>query len=50
MCGCFSPIPTGGLAHTAGMCPDWELNQQPFDLQAGTQCTEPQQPGLVLKF
>ena len=23
-----------------GMCPDWELNQQPFNPQAGTQPTK----------
>ena len=28
-----------------GMCPDWELNQKPFGSQAGTQFTEPHQPG-----
>ena len=22
--------PTGDLAHNPGMCPDWELNWQPF--------------------
>ena len=27
--------------------PDWELNQQPYGLQAGTQSTEPHQPGLT---
>ena len=37
-------LPTGNLAHNPGMCPDWELNQQPFGLQAGTQSTEPHQP------
>ena len=26
------------------MCPDWELNQRPFVLQAYTQSTEPHQP------
>ena len=35
----------GDLACNAGMCPDWELNQEPFDSQAGTQFTEPHQPG-----
>ena len=25
--------PTGDLAHNPGMCPDWELNRQPFGLQ-----------------
>ena len=29
--------PTGDLAHNPGMCSDWELNQQPFDSQSGTQ-------------
>ena len=38
--------PTGDLAHNPGMCPDWELNWQPFGLQASTQSTEPHQPGL----
>ena len=33
--------PTGDLAGNSGMCPDWESNQQPFGLQAGTQSTEP---------
>ena len=33
--------PTGDLAHNPGMCPDWESNQQPCGLQAGTQSTEP---------
>ena len=28
---------TGNLTLNPGMCPDWELNQQPFDLQASTQ-------------
>ena len=27
---------TGDLAYNPGMCPDWELNQQPFGSQAGT--------------
>ena len=38
--------PTGDLAHNPGMCPDWESNQWPFSLQAGTESTEPHQPGL----
>ena len=38
--------PTGDLAHNLGMCPDWELNWQPFGLQGGTQSTEPHQPVL----
>ena len=37
--------PTGDLIRNPGMCPDWELNQQPFGSQVGTQCTEPHQPG-----
>ena len=40
--------PTGDLTHNPGMCPDWELNQQPSGSQAGTQSTEPHQPGLNL--
>ena len=27
------------------MCPDWELNWRPFGSQAGTQHSEPHQPG-----
>ena len=30
----FYAPPTGDLAYNPGMCPDWELNQQPFGLQA----------------
>ena len=41
-------LPTGGLAHNPGMCPDWESNQRPFGSQAGTQPTEPHQPGKIL--
>ena len=36
----------GDMACNPGMCPDWELNWQPFGLQAGTQSSEPYQPGL----
>ena len=39
--------PTGDLAHNPGLCPDWELNQWRFDLQVGTQSTEPHQLGLI---
>ena len=47
-CAVASHTPlTGDLAHNPGMCPDWELNSQPFGLQADTQSTEPQQPGLT---
>ena len=48
MCGCLSCAPTENPAPNPGMCPDCEWNQWPFGLQAGTQSTEPQQPGLVL--
>ena len=41
------PAP-GDLAHNPGMCPEQESNQQPFGLQAGTQSTEPHQPGLTV--
>ena len=43
-------LPTGYLTSKPGMCPDWKLNQQPFRSQAGTQSTEPHQPGLKLYF
>ena len=43
-------LPTGDLACNAGMCPDWESNQQPFSLQAGTKSTEPHHPGPFLAF
>ena len=48
MCGCLLHTPTGDVAPNPGMCPDWELNQRPFSLQAGAQSTEPHQPGLHL--
>ena len=38
--------PTGDLAHSWGMCPDWEMNRQPFGLQAGVHSTGPHQLGL----
>ena len=38
--------PTGILVCSTGMCHVWESNQQPFGSQAGTQSTEPHQPGL----
>ena len=37
--------PTGDLARNPHMCPDQETNQRPFGSQAGTQSTEPHQPG-----
>ena len=40
--------PTGELAHNGGMCPGWELNQQPFGSQSGAQSAEPHQPGPEL--
>ena len=43
---CHVP-PTGEPGCNPGMCPDWDSNQWPFGLQAGTQSTEPHQPGLV---
>ena len=46
-CVVASHVPsTGDLACNPGTCPDWELNQQPFGSQSGTQSTEPHQPGL----
>ena len=45
---CLHIPPTGG--HNPGMCPDQELNQRPFGLQAGAQSTEPFQPGHVSNF
>ena len=38
------------LAQNPGMYPDWESNQQPFDLQARAQSTKPHQPGQLLLF
>ena len=40
-------LPTGDLACNPGMCPNWELNQQPLGSQASTQSTEPHQPGQI---
>ena len=39
--------PTGDQVHNPGMCPDWELNGQPFGLQVRAQSTELHQPGLI---
>ena len=33
--------PTGDLACSTGMCPDWGLNQQHFGSQTSTQSSEP---------
>ena len=40
--------PPEDLAHSLGMCPDWDSNQQPFVSQACIQSTEPHQPGQQL--
>ena len=46
-CVVASQVPTtGDLACNWGMCPDWELNWRPLDSKAGTQSSEPHQPGL----
>ena len=37
--------PTWVLGQNSGMCPDQELNRQPFGSQTDTQSTEPHQPG-----
>ena len=42
--------PTGDIACNPGMCPHWELIWRPLGLQAGTQSTEPPQPGPSLFF
>ena len=40
----------GTWPEISGMCPNWELNQRPFGLQARAQSTELHQPGLFLIF
>ena len=42
--------PTGDLACNPGVCPNWELNRQPFASQLGAQSTEPHQPGKEERF
>ena len=42
--------PTRDLAHSPGMHPDWESNWGPFNSQAGTQSTEPHQPGQQINL
>ena len=37
--------PTGELACSSGVCPDWEWNQQTFGLQDDAQPTEPHWSG-----
>ena len=44
----FRVPPTRDLAHNPDMCPDWESNLSHFGLQAGTQSTEPHQPGQIV--
>ena len=41
---------TGDPALNWGLCPDWESSQQPSGSQAGTQSTEPHQPGWQQQF
>ena len=36
--------------HNPGMCPAWELNQQPFALRSDAQPTEPHQSGQHCLF
>ena len=43
MCICSTMTPTENLAHNAGLCPDFKWTTLS---QAGTQSTEPHQPGL----
>ena len=43
MCGCL--LHTSNWGPGSQVCPDWESNQGPVSSQAGTQSTEPQQPG-----
>ena len=50
MCGCLSCPWTGDLVCNPGMCPDWELNQGPFGLQACTQSTELHPAGPFTDF
>ena len=46
VCGCLSHAPYWGPGpQPRYVCPDWELNQQPFGSQASAQYTEPHQPG-----
>ena len=45
--GSFQDTPSQGLACNPGMCPDQELNQQPFGPWDNTQPTEPHESGLT---
>ena len=40
----------GDLAHDARLCPDRESSLRPLDSQAGTQPSEPHQPGPIHLF
>ena len=40
----------GDQAHNPGLCPDWESSRRPFGSQAGTQSSEPHQPGPIILF
>ena len=40
----------GDQAHNPGLCPDWESSRRPFGSQAGTQSSEPHQPGPINPF
>ena len=42
--------PTEDRACNPGMCPEWELNSQPFCLLAGAQSTEAHQLGGIYIF
>ena len=51
MCGCLSHAPQLGIWHATQACSlDWELNPQPFGLQACIQYTESYQPGQQYNF
>ena len=45
---CLFNTPTRDLACNPGLCPDWESNWQPFDLQDNAQPNEPHQSELTL--
>ena len=38
---------TGDLAHSPGMCTDWESKQRPFGLKAHALSTEPHPSGFI---
>ena len=45
MCGCLSCFPYWGPGLQPDLCPNQDLYWWPFSFQAGTQSTEPCQPG-----